>query len=123
MDNPKRQKIRLMLGWFFVFVIFTGLPFYFTLSLSAAVIFYLYLATINYIDKAIYLAVAFFLWLPFIMAFMGQAVGVFIVSRFYTREEMYKILTGIFRRRPVHQRRELSVNRRLERLYKQGHSA
>jgi hypothetical protein len=118
MDNSKRQKIKSVLGWFFLFVIFTFIPFYFTLSLSGGIIFYLYLATIDYNDRAIYSIVILCLCLPFVVAFIGQKIGLYILSRFYTRAEMYKLLSGILRSKPPRPRRDKSVNQQLDRLYR-----
>lgn len=118
MDNSKRPKIKLVLGWFFLLVVFTFIPFYFTLSLSGGIIFYLYLATINYNDKAIYSVVILCLCLPFVMAFIGQKIGLYILSRFYIKTEMYKLLSGILRSKPPRPRRDKSVNQQLNRLYK-----
>ena len=52
------------------------------------------------------------------MVFWGPKIGMRVMRRFYTREEMYEILAGPLRLKPLRPRQGKSLDRKLDRLYR-----
>ena len=117
MHNSKHQKGKLMWGSFLLCQ-FIGIPLIVLqlIGLEALVKFMPEIAQ----NKEWILLVIVIPWLVLTRTtiVLGRKMGPLVMRRFYTREEMYEILAGPLGPRPLTPRREISINRQLEYLYK-----
>lgn len=118
MSNSKHQKGKLLWGSFLLCNLFIGIPLIVLqlIGLEALVKFMPGIAKYN--EWILLIIIIPWLALTRITIVLGRKMGPLIMRRFYTREEMYEILAGPLGPRPLNARRENSINRQLEYLYK-----
>jgi len=63
------------------------------------------------------LIAAIWVFLLFYLLHLGFEIGLRIIKRFYTREEMFEIIAGPLRSKPLSSRRIKYISRKLNRLY------
>ena len=118
MNAAKHQKGKLLWGSFLLCNVFIAIPLIVLqlIGLDALVKFMPGIAKYN----EWVLVVILIPWLALTRAIiaLGRKTGPMVLRRFYTREEMYEILAGPLGSRPLNDRRENSINRQLEYLYK-----
>jgi hypothetical protein len=114
----KNQKWRLMLGSLILTQLFIGIPLVIFQFIGLEFLENLLSRLANYGVWIILVLAIPWIALSVALIFLGRKIGPIVISRFYTREEMYEILAGPLSPRPLQPRRENSINRQLEYLYK-----
>ena len=118
MSNRKDQKWRLMGGSLILTQVFVCIPLVVFQFIGLTILGNLLSRFANYGEWIILVLAIPWIALSMALIFLGRKIGPIVISRFYTREEMYEILAGALAPRPLSPRREKSIQRELDYLYK-----